>query len=1340
MRFARRLRALPLFFLLAGGSYAAQPWDIPFGGDPQAMLEAASSIRASEDAEVEILLEDYHFSIDKSGNLKATFRRVFKALTADAAEEWADLEQAYDPWHEQRPAMRARIITADGGVHWLDPKTIADAPAVQLDSTVFSDRRVVRAPLPSLASGAIVETEITEQETPALSHGGVSRRVTVNRYVAIGRLHVRIEAAKNIALHTVFRQIPDSALKRNETKENTVIECDLGPFPRKKDFESNLPPDVSVDPWLGFSTGASWQALAAEYSATVEKQIQGADVQPLLGGVDPQAPTSDRIARIATNLHHAVRYTGVEFSDAAIIPAAPAEVLKRGYGDCKDKSSLMVAALRAAGMRANVALLASGYQADLETDLPGLDIMNHAIVRVDADPPLWIDATASDARIGSLPSQDQGRMALVASVSTTALVRTPEQSDAWQCHKLEVRFSDFGAANITETISANGSAEALLRAQYGGDEQKAKTALENYAKRGFGAKSLGKFSRTGTDNLGAPFVVTLEVIQSPQATTTTEAALMNVSPALVMQVLPFGVVKIPGVDEKDRKPREHDFQFPQIERIEYHFHVIPPTLFRVAKLPTPASVRLAALELTEAVTEGKDGSIDVDFTLAVLRRRITAAEFEAARDALGKLMDKGLEPVTFVPVTAEHLALGEMSKAIRMLRDHVEKHASDATVHIRFSNALLAAGLGDAARSEARKATEIDPKSAPAWQTLSWALRSDSFGRAFQGNWSQTEAEKALRKAMELDPENPTYRGGLAEVLAYDQHGVLFGSGVRIKEVISLAREVLAKWEYPPARTSLALALIRDNQLDAAREEAGKCTGEQRLAIEAVITTLKEGPGRAAVNLQSETVDNTARARVLALTGVTMLRFRRYEEARTLLAAAEHLMPSLGPMADRLKDLKTREDAMLPTSDPRYPVQRSLIAELTGNGRVEELSSLFVPGTDVSRWMRLSKEGQAAVWLARKSYGPDGISDDVLADMEISQTQPDKEGDDERGYRVFAKSGGMLSFRPIYVVKQDGAYKIIGSTEQTGAIGRLILHLVDQKQIEKAQWWLDKLIPELASDEVAMGLPAAKGLWSGLKPELRGAPVIRVAAASIIVRSTPDKAAMKILQDEELKPLKPLDRAQLDYALCEGFRRAGDWKGLLAASRRLMAGHFFANEGFRYFTLAATQLKSWNELKLAAQARVDGSKWHTDGLKVLIIAKWRLGETASALDLAKKLAAESSAGSQEKNLAMWVRILDGSTDAVMLADRPDQDRDSLYTVAMLQTQLKKVDDAQQSLKRAIETQSFDELDARAWVVYGKICDFYGFADEAKVAWERAQSSVNDNDVAGWSLMALSSKD
>ena len=68
MRLTRCPPVFPLYLLLFSGSgiaNAAQPWDAPFGGDPQMIIKAATSVHAAEDAQVQILLDDRQFSIER---------------------------------------------------------------------------------------------------------------------------------------------------------------------------------------------------------------------------------------------------------------------------------------------------------------------------------------------------------------------------------------------------------------------------------------------------------------------------------------------------------------------------------------------------------------------------------------------------------------------------------------------------------------------------------------------------------------------------------------------------------------------------------------------------------------------------------------------------------------------------------------------------------------------------------------------------------------------------------------------------------------------------------------------------------------------------------------------------------------------------------------------------------------------------------------------------------------------------------------------------------------------------------------------------------------------------
>src|SRR4029453_13812941 len=90
-----------------------------------------------------------------------------------------------------------------------------------------------------------------------------------------------------------------------------------------------------------------------------------------------------------------------------------------------DKSTLLVAALRASGIEAYLALLSAGDDQDVSPDLPGIGIFDHAIVYVPGAQDLWIDATAEYTRVGTLPSSDTDRLALVIRAGEKTLTRTP---------------------------------------------------------------------------------------------------------------------------------------------------------------------------------------------------------------------------------------------------------------------------------------------------------------------------------------------------------------------------------------------------------------------------------------------------------------------------------------------------------------------------------------------------------------------------------------------------------------------------------------------------------------------------------------------------------------------------------------------------------------------------------------------------------------------------------------------------------------------------------------------------------------------------------------------------
>lgn len=1155
------------------------------------------------------------------------------------------------------------------------------------------------------------------------------------------RFHLSIDAPGRSPLQTIYRQIPDAAVRKTTTQGAVHIECDLGPLKPRKNFEFSLPPDVSVFPYIAFSTAQSWQTLAARYSDIVEKQIESADVKALVGSFDPGATPLEIAARLITELHRNVRYTGVEFGESAVIPARPGEVLQRRFGDCKDKSALLVAMLRAAGLHANIALLKSGVGQAVDAALPGLDLFDHAIVWVDSPQPLWIDATASHARAGVLPIGDQGRLALIAAMNTTGLVKIPEQANVLNRRTHDIRFKDFGPGSITEVMESNGPSEMYLRSAYAANDN-AKTALERYVKSAFAAKKIGAYELSGKDDLGQPVRVSVEAVETPQVMTTADSAQVVLGPNTLFAELPYDLRESGEALSNDPDPkRANDFLFDQAGVTEHIYRLHPPALYKAGSLPQDSNLQFGPLRLSRSYRKEADGVVEVRYDLEVPKRRISPAEYEQIRESYRKYSPQFADRINFVPETAELLAIGQTSKALSLMRESVAKSEGDATRHIRLSRVLVSAGLGIPARAEAEGATRLDPASSQAWQALAWAWQNDSFGRLRQGDWNRAEALKALRKAVELDPEDRIAKADLAILLEYNEAGERYGKGADLVEAISLYRDLLKQQLNPVVESNLTAALLYNGQLDQAAEEARKCPDNQRILFETTIQAIREGPGPAIVAVQSAIADPVTRGQYLVTTAFTMIHFRRYADAQLLVQAASRAtnVPQAAALSQMLLRLKRFEDAKFPDSDPRS-VEQKLLALLIGGERLstERLEDLLAFGPADRNYGEELKSVRRQIIGGFRTLTALGLTAENFVDIALGEISLVKEGDEQHGYRIF--SSRLNGSMPAMFVVRQGSYKIIGSTDSMEMIGHKVLDLLKRNDIESAQWWLDHTIPNLA-DGPDGWLPSSRGLWSGVVPETRGADAIKLAAASLIGRYEGSSEAIAILKDGSPKAKNAIDRGQIDLALCEAYSKAKRWTELTAAAKRLMTSRTFDTAGYGYLMRSLQEQGDWKGLEAAALEQTRAKSVPRDAWQYVAIARIRLGNATGAAEAIEKFK-PSASGSEAVELAAWNRILqrkvtEETLESVQTTDGQAQAQvRNPYLVALIDLALRKTENAQDALKQAIENIDADAIDARAWVIYGTICDQYGFPEAAATAWARARASEAGTREIQWTLATI----
>ena len=395
---------LALFAAQVSLAAVESPWNLPaLTAKPDDILRAAAASPAPKDADVEMLFEEHVYRLDEQGRQHRTSRRVYRYLTDKGVNDWSCTEADWSPWCEEKPIFRVRVITPDGQAHALDQEAVGEVPAEQDTPNLFSDEKLLRGPLPAIAVGAVVEEEIETREIRSLFDQGVVERFLLGQQYPVRKLRLVIDAPGSLPLkYEVIGS--DAQPVRTEAKGRTSLVFELGPLPATEPVEDYLPDSDAKTPQVVFSTGKSWNEVAAAYSALVESHLDMETIGPLARKAAGEETDRDKvIERLLAAVRSQVRYTGVEFGKGAIVPRSSRETLARRYGDCKDQATLLVAMLRAAGIRAEVALLRTGQYSDVAPSLPGLGDFDHAIVYVPGERP-HVDRPLGSLRLGRISS------------------------------------------------------------------------------------------------------------------------------------------------------------------------------------------------------------------------------------------------------------------------------------------------------------------------------------------------------------------------------------------------------------------------------------------------------------------------------------------------------------------------------------------------------------------------------------------------------------------------------------------------------------------------------------------------------------------------------------------------------------------------------------------------------------------------------------------------------------------------------------------------------------------------------------------------------------------------
>jgi tetratricopeptide (TPR) repeat protein len=1319
----RLVPALVAVLLLAPPvARAAAPWEgAPFSATPRALLDAAAALPGSAAGGVDVLLEEATFSLDARGAAVFTHRLVYRVLSETGARTWGEVQRGWAPWYQARPQVEARVVTADGAAHRLDPTALAER-----DAGPQTARRRLGGPLPGISAGAIVEEVAVIRDLAPMFAAGGSTRIFLAQPVPVRALRLVVEAPEALPLRVAVSAgipAPRETVRRG-IRQLEIERRDVPPFTHP---EPLAPREVAVGPSATIGWARSWSEVAAGYAALCERALADQDlaglVRAALGAEAPRGRDA-AVRAVAAYLRDGVRASGRALGEDDLAPASPGETFVRRGGDGKDLAVLAVALLRGLGVDADPVLVRGSWN-ELDPAVPGVGVFEHVIVRVAGTPELWLDPSEPGLAPGRLPAQLEGRLALVASPGTRGLARTPEAPpEANRIRTVrELRLASLGRGRVLEVRELEGALAAPERLVLRGADAEGRVALgERYAKDAFGSADLVLFDVEGQDDPARPLRVRTEAREAEVVRTDDDLAEVPVTPDQV-----FGALPSPLGPGEPRPPRSADavLELPYVWEIVYR--IVPPDGFRARPLPGPVTEAFGPARYSASAALEPDGAVAVRYRFDTGARRLAAADADRLARRVREISAGRGPTVAFERIAAALLAEGKAAEAVAELRRLQAAHPADALHRLHLSLALLSLGFGDAAVAEARRAVALEPDRAWCHRVLGFALEHDGLGRQHGPGYDHAGALAAYRTALRLDPDLAAGRAALAELLAHAPDGTRHGKGARLDAAIAeyrVIREDLGERGFVVGELAALLAAGRVAEAETVARDTPP--GPERDA--ALVAAVAAQRGAAAGVAEADGLGG-GRGHALQAASRILLRSRRYELVHALAAAAGRDAEEARRLTAPFERVQ-RWDTLRAGDEATRLVRRLLVASATAREPAAAVKPLVARHALLPELRAPAIAAAAGVAAgAPASARDEGVPLDVLLDVILSKLEIERDGDPATGLRLrirFAQGGPGAA---IYAVREGGALRVLGTSAAFPLAAARALRLADAGDLGAARRWLGWARDAAAGEPDDPASPA--GIAAALLPA--GGPPdrarVRVAAAALLAFADTKGRTLATLARARAGAAPPARRA-LGFALAQAQRAAGRNADLLPLARALReeapSRTAFGLEIFAAEKLGRPDLLDGIEAALATALPDDA-----EARALVPNARLALVDLAGARRGFRTIVDTGKKSPGLLNNAAWLELwFDDPAPALLEWARganPEGTRAhaALNTLAAVLASTGHPQEARETLRRSLEANGEVAPVPADWFVVGRIAEALGLPEVARAAYLKVKPEPED---------------
>jgi lipoprotein NlpI len=339
---------------------------------------------------------------------------VHRAWLANASPSLQDLGNLTISFNPEYQRLQLHILRITRGGQVLDKRASADIRFLQretgLDMGAYSGDTTASILVDDLRVGDILEYSYSVEGTNPvmgdrfLEHvswdqrGGIElRRVTLT-YPAARKINWRVVGDLNKNFPRPVESTSNGQ-KKVRWEERSLPTVEVEPLvPHTFDIARSL----QLSEFQNWSEVSDWAVQLFKSADTLPPELQ-----QVVKTLQAKPTTDERVSGALAWVQNEIRYFSVSLGESSHRPTQPALTLQRRYGDCKDKSFMLIEMLRALGVQGQPVLISSRVRDGISRTLPSPYAFDHVIVRAEVDGKTYFLDPTRIGQVGRLEAMGQ---------------------------------------------------------------------------------------------------------------------------------------------------------------------------------------------------------------------------------------------------------------------------------------------------------------------------------------------------------------------------------------------------------------------------------------------------------------------------------------------------------------------------------------------------------------------------------------------------------------------------------------------------------------------------------------------------------------------------------------------------------------------------------------------------------------------------------------------------------------------------------------------------------------------------------------------------------------------